>query len=294
MQAQGISEFLAVARSGSFTRAAETLDVSVPHVSRQVRRLESDLGVALFLRSTRSVRLTPTGERLRAECEEIAQRLEQALGTARAADTSLSGRIRVAALSGTFTDTVLAPAFAEFAATHPEIELDIDFSPRRIDLLHEGFDLAIRASADETPGLTTRVLANRRRIAAASPDYLEEFGAPARPADLRRHACIRSLSNTWSFTENGRRRDVAVHGRLRFNAGSALREACERGLGIAYMAEEGYGDALATGRVVPVLEPYWRADATIYAVYPTTDYLPERLSRLIAHLEQEAARRTPG
>lgn len=286
MDAAGVSEFLAVARAGSFTKAAQALDVSVPHVSRQVSRFEARLGVVLFHRTTRAVSLTEVGESLFRDCEKIAARMDEAFNTARISDTSLSGRIRIASMSGSFADEVLVPAFASFAKAHPDVSLDVDFSPRKVDLIHDGYDLAIRSGVEDPNGLVVRCLADRRRIAAASPEYLSIFGTPQVPSDLRHHDCIRTVSNAWSFEEKGRRRDISVTGRLRFNAGSAVRMACEAGLGIAYMAEEGFGDSIERGRLVPILQPFWRNSMTIHAVYPSADYVPVRLEQLVSHLER--------
>lgn len=291
MDSAGVSEFLAVARAGSFTKAAQALDVSVPHVSRQVRRLEAKLGIVLFHRTTRAVTLTSVGQRLFRDCESIATHLDQAFNTARAADTSLSGRIRIASMSGSFADEVVVPALATFAKAHPEVSLDVDFSPRKVDLIHDGYDLAIRSGVEEPNGLIIRRLAERLRIAAASPEYLRNFGTPQVPSDLRHHDCIRTVSNAWSFEEKGRRREISVTGRLRFNAGSAVRTACEAGLGIAYMAEEGFADSIECGRLVPILKPYWRNSMTIHAVYPSADFVPERLEQLVSHLERSVSTR---
>lgn len=290
MNADGIAEFLAVARSGTFTSAARALDVSVPHVSRQVRRLEARIGVVLFQRSTRSVRLTEAGEHLQRSCEKLSRDLDQAVDAVRSGETTLTGRVRIAAPTGSFETGFLAEALAAFATHHPGIELDVEFNPRSVDLIHDGYDLAIRADIGERAGLSCHALVARRRVAAASPGYLESFGMPLRPADLRHHTCIKTHSNTWTFTENGRRRDIPVHGRLRFNSGPSIRAACEAGLGVAYMVYEGFGDAIATGRVVPVLESFWRDDAVMYAVHPETDHLASRVEKLVTHLKLWAER----
>ncbi len=290
MNAEGLSEFLAVARSGTFTGAARALDVSVPHVSRQIRRLEARLGVILFQRTTRSVRLTEAGRRLQESSERISHDLDQALDEVRSGETALTGRVRVAAPTGSFEAGFMADALATFAIDHPEIELDVEFSPRWVDLINDGYDLAIRADTSDRAGLSCHPLVARRRVAAASPDYLKAFGTPHRPAELRHHTCIKTHTNTWSFTENGRRRDVAIHGRLRFNSGPSIRAACEAGLGVAYMVEDGFGDAIATGRVIPILKDFWRDDAVMYAVHPETDHLPNRVAALLAHLKRAAER----
>lgn len=290
MNADGISEFLAVARAGTFTAAARALDVSVPHVSRQVQRLEARLGAVLFQRTTRSVRLTETGERLRLSCEKLAHDLDQALDAVRSQEMALTGRVRVAALTGSFESGFLADALTAFATDHPNIELDVEFSPRHVDIIHDGYDLAIRTDTRDRAGLSCHPLVARRRVAAAHPSYLERFGTPQRPADLSHHTCIKTHSNTWVFTENGRRREIHVHGRLRFNSGPAILAACEAGLGIAYMVREGFGDALATERLVPVLETHWRDDSVVYAVHPETEHLPSRVDALVSHLKGWAER----
>lgn len=285
MNAEGISEFLAVARTGSFTAAARALGVSVPHVSRQVRRLETRLDVKLFQRSTRSVRLTDPGEALRSDCEGIAQDLDRALEAARSDRQALTGRLRITAPTGSFEAQFLADAMTAFALAHPGIELDMDYSPRRVDIVREGFDLAIRSDAGHSAGLSCHPLIERQRVAAASPDYLDRFGVPQCPADLQNHSCIKTQSNSWAFTENGRRRDVPVHGRLRFNSGPTIRAAAEAGLGIAYMVRDGFDDAVTSGRLIPVLEPFWRAEASLHLIHPEMKPAPRRLTMLIEHLQ---------
>ena len=281
MRTKGVAEFLAVASSGSFTTAGRSLGLSVAHVSRAVSALEKELGVKLFNRTTRSVRLTDAGEALHADCLEASHVLERALEKVQSTEQSLVGRIRLACVAGSYAETVVAPALATFAAAHPGVELDVDFDTRRVDLIRDGYDAAIRAGDVHDRSLKAIRLASRQRVAAASPSYLERAGHPDHPSDLKDHECIRTFSNLWPFTDNGRRREIEVGGKLRFNSGVAIRTACERGLGIAYMAEQGFGDALRNGRLVPVLKPYWRADADISIVYPAKSYLPSRLSALI-------------
>ena len=288
MRSKWISEFLAVGRSGSFTAAAQAIGSSVPHVSRAVKALEDELGVKLLSRTTRSVQLTPAGEVLYNECSAISAQLEQALERTQVATKALTGRIRLACLTGSFADNVLAPALAEFAKHNPEIELDVDFDTRRVDLVREGYDAGIRAGEIEDRMLNVRQLIARKRIAAASPAYLTEHGTPQKPQDLKNHICIRALSSFWSFTENGRKRDIDIRGRLRLNSGAAIRAACEQGLGIAYMAERGFGDAIKRGTLTPILEPYWRENAPISMVYPSKEFVPSRISALADFLEEKA------
>lgn len=291
MQTKGLAEFLAVAESGSFTGAAKALGLSIPHVSRTVKSLEDELGVQLFQRTTRSVQLTAAGELLHFDCRKVSTDLEQALDRVRMGDQAISGRIRLACLTGSFADHVVAPALASFAASHPLVELESDFDTRRVDLVAGGYDAAIRAGDVQEHRSQVTQLSSRRRMAAASPDYLQRVGEPMHPTELVKHDCIRTFSNTWTFSDQKRKRNIEVRGRMRSNSGPAIRAACERGLGIAYMAEQGYGRAFETGSLVPILEPYWYADAEISVVVPSSDFVPARVRALIDHL-QEACRQT--
>ena len=290
MKTKGIAEFLAVANSSSFTTAGRSLGLSVAHISRTVGALEEELGVKLFNRTTRSVRLTQAGETLHADCLEASQVLERAIEKVQSNEQSLSGRIRLACVAGSFAETVVAPALAVFAAAHPNVELDVDFDSRRVDIIRDGYDAAIRAGDISDRSLQSIRLASRKRVAAASPAYLARAGCPNHPADLKDHECIRTFSNLWAFTENDRQREIEVSGRLRFNSGIAIRAACEQGLGIAYMAEQGFGDAFHQEHLVPVLKPYWRTDADISIIFPAKSFLSSRLNALIHYIVTQSER----
>ncbi len=153
MNSDGITEFLAVARAGTFTGAAQSLGVSIPHVSRQVARLEERLGAKLFHRSTRSVHLTQSGETLRTHAEKISDDLDTALSEVSNTQLELQGRLRVASLSGSFADQVVGPAMVKLAAEHTKLEIEVDFNARKVDILREGYDFAIRSGPMESSGL---------------------------------------------------------------------------------------------------------------------------------------------
>jgi len=290
MNSDGLTEFLAVVRAGSFTGAAKILGVSVPHVSRQVARLEERLGIKLFQRNTRSVHLTQPGETLRKSSEKIADDLEAALSEVSSAQHNLEGRLRVASLSGSFADQVVGPAMNEMAALHPNVEIVIDFNARQVDILSEGYDFAIRAGPMRDSGLIARPLSSRTRVAAASPEYLASNGKPLHPAELKEHQCILTHSNTWRFTEKGKLLDVAVTGRLNLNSGQAILDGCSRGLGIAYMAIGGFGKTLSDGTLTPILNDFWHTDRSIHILRPDRRYTPRRVEVAISILEAFAER----
>ena len=277
MNADGLTEFLAVTRAGSFTAAARALGVSVPHVSRQVARLEDRLGTKLFHRSTRSVHLTQSGEALRKSTERITDDLEAALCEVSSAQRNLEGTLRIASLSGSFGDQVVGPAMNEMALRYPDMDIAIDFNPRQVDILSEGYDFAIRAGQLQSSGLIARPLSNRTRVAFASREYLAQHGTPQHPSDLKHHQCILAQSKTWRFLNQGKPLDVDVSGRLSLNSGPAILDACTRGLGIAYMAVGGFEDALSNGSLTPVLQCYWHTDQAIHIVRPDRRFTPRRV-----------------
>ncbi len=288
MNTDGIPEFLAVAKTGTFTSAAHTLGVSIAHVSRRISALENRIGVILFARSTRSVKLTPRGEEFFERCDPLWDDLEEALQSVSESNIRLEGRLRIAALSGSFANKVVAPAIAAFAAQHPGVDIEIDFSARHVDLKREGFDFAIRSGQLEDSDLIARQLATRTSIAAASRSYLEEHGQPQNPADLSKHTCILSGLSPWRFNIDGKIRSFKVRGRLKCNSGEAITAACEQGVGISYIASAGYGHALMDRRLVPILRPYWNNEASLYLVYPNRKFIPHRVQFAMQHIEDVA------
>ncbi|WP_162651719.1 LysR family transcriptional regulator [Lentilitoribacter sp. Alg239-R112] len=290
MNSDGLTEFLAVVRSGSFTQAANVLGVSVAHVSRQVARLEERLDTKLLQRNTRSIHLTAPGKLLRKSSEKIADDLEAAFSEVSSAQRNLEGRLRIASLSGSFADHVVSPAVNELATQHPNIEIEIDFNPRQVDILSEGYDIAIRAGPMQSSGLIARLLSSRTKVAAASPEYLSKYGVPAHPSELKRHQCILTHSNSWRFSENTKPLDVAVSGRLRLNSGTAILDACSRGLGVAYMAVGGFENALSLSRLTPILGSFWYTEPSIHIVRPDRRFTPRRVEAAIEILEAFAKR----
>lgn len=286
METNGLTEFLSVARTGNFTRAAAVLGQSVAHVSRQVARLEKRLGTRLFERSTRSVQLTPAGESFRTRIQQIEDQLEDALLSASNASRSISGKVRIASLSGSFADQVVTPALLDLAEQYPELELEIDYETRNVDIIREGYDLAIRSGPLRESALVALPVARRRFVAAAAPSYLEEFGTPAHPNDLINHMCIRVRGETWEFSEAGKPLLVPIRSRLKINVTPAITDACHRGFGIAYIASTGFGDLLRNREVVPVLQPFWRSEMSIFAVRPHRSFVPARVRLVMECLAQ--------
>lgn len=279
----GLEEFIAVAESGGFAAAARRLGVSTSHVSRQVARLEQRLDVALFARSTRLVRLTEQGENYFEQCAELVAGLQQANESISHERTRLDGTLLISA-AGAFAEHHIAPAMADFAAQHPKLKIELNFSTHMVNFVEEGYDFAIRYGRLADSGLIARKLVSREMIAAASPDYLREHGTPERPETLTRHHCLIANSDQWRFLEGESEILVKVNGRWKSNNAVSTVSACKKGLGIAYMPKTSYLDSLTTGACVPILEAFKPKEQSTWIVYQNRKYLPAKARHAIDFL----------
>ncbi|WP_419812511.1 LysR family transcriptional regulator [Bacterioplanoides sp.] len=278
----GIIEFVAVAEKQSFSAAARELECSTSHVSRQVSRLEQRLGSALVARSTRLVSLTEAGNQYYQQCRELLNGLQQANEQLGSQQYQLNGVLRVS-LAGTFAETHVVPALISFAQAHPELRLQLEFDSHIVNFVESGFDFAIRLGQLQDSGLVARKLVKRSMMAAASPAYLERRGIPLHPEHLRHHDCIVN-NDHWTFREAGKTVTQKVSGRFYCNNQHALVNACEQGLGIAYMPGRNLSEQVNSGRLISVLEPYWYQDINSWVVYPNRRFLPARARLAIQYL----------
>lgn len=279
----GVAEFVAVVDAASFSAAAKRLGVSTSYVSRQVAALEARLGIRLLARSTRKVRLTDTGAEYYRRCAELGAGLEEANQVVIGETAEVVGRIRVSA-AGAFAERYVAPILAEFAAQHPNVQIDMDFNSRNINLIDEGFDFAVRYGVLEDSSLMARQLTGRTLVACASPDYLKCQGTPADPEELREHACLRSNQDRWRFSYPDGHRLIRISGPWISNNGPALAAAAVRGLGIVYSPRVNLADDLETGKLLPILQDFWDRDRVTWIVYPNRRHLPLRVRRVIDFL----------
>lgn len=288
--------FVAVMETGSFTAAAERLGTSSGQASKLVSRLESDLGVRLLSRTTRAVSPTEAGQayfdRLRPLLEEF-DNLDAAI---RDASHSPRGRLRLTAPL-TFGTMEIAPALNEFASAFPEIELDVSFSDRVVNLVDEGFDLAVRVGRPSDSSMIARRLCDVRIVVVGSAAYLEDRGEPATPGELSRFDCIVDTNfrepNRWPFRdEAGGRVDAQVDGRIRYSNAEACLKAAEAGLGLACVPSFIAGDALRSARVLRVLQRFETEPYTVHALYPHSRHLAAKVRVLVDFL-LERYRNTP-
>jgi len=280
---EGITEFIAVAESHGFSAAARRLGVSTSHVSRQVSGLEERLGTVLLARTTRKVRLTEAGHNYYLKCKELVDGLTEANEGLKSQQVQLNGTLRVSA-AGEFAEEYVAPALIEFAAQHPDLNIDINFNSRVVNFVEEGIDFAIRYGRLNDSGLIARKLARRTLAAAASPEYLARHGTPTHPSELKNHSCLIANNDRWLFDDKGQSLEVKVYGRWRSNGARALVKACKMGLGICYMPRSSYGETIEDNGLVEILNPYGTQEVTTWIVYANRKYLPARARLAVQYL----------
>lgn len=276
--------FVTVVETGSFSAAAQALKLSKSHVSRQVSRLESRLGTQLLQRTTRKLALTQTGTVYFERCRELVHQLSDLESTIIDTHEKPMGTLRLT-VAGAFGERYVAPAAAEFMRRYPDVSVNLDFTSRLVDLVSEGYDLAIRAGVLKDSSLVARRIAERRLLVCASRDYLSDRGQPASLADLRQHHCLVGSVPTWRFREqNGHHIDLKIQGNWRSNNGYALLAAARKGLGLVQLPEFYVHDDIAAGRLLPVLEKYQPTDTAVWAIYPGNKHLSPKVSLFIDHL----------
>ena len=283
-----IAAFVEVSRQRSFVRAAEHLEMSVSRVSRAVAALEARLGVRLLQRSTRRVALSEAGRLHVARCEALLAELVDAEAAISERNTALRGSLRVSVPSG-FGLTHLAPMLPDFLRTHPQLSIELQMSNRFVDLIEEGYELAIRVGTLRDSRLAARKLATNRRVLVAAPAYLREHGSPRHPRELAQRAClvldIGEHPDHWSLLHKDSRHAVRVSGPLRSNNVLALRTACVAGLGIGLLPRFALGEQIADGALVPVLARWQSAEQGIYAVYPSHRFIPAKVRAFVDFIE---------
>ena len=280
---EGIIEFVAVAETQGFSAAAKQLKCSTSHVSRQIAKLEQRLGCALFARTTRLVSLTPSGTAYYQQCKDLVVGLQQANEQISQQQFHLSGTLKVSG-AGTFVEEFVAPVLMEFAKLHPDLSIELDFNSRIVNFVEDGIDFAIRYGKLADSGLVARKLADRPMMAVASQQYLQQNGIPKHPKQLINHSCIISNNDHWLFDDDNNLENIKVKGRWRSNNAHGVVDACEQGLGIAYMPKSSFNKSIATGVLVPILEPFWSKGSSSWIVYQNRRFLPMRARLAIDYL----------
>lgn len=282
--------FIDVVEAEGFSAAARKIGRSKALLSKYVRELEDELGALLLNRTTRQFSLTEAGHTYYRRASEIVREVDSLADAVRESSGDVRGRIKLSA-PRTFADAPIGHSLIDFAKEHPDIVLEIHLDDRFVDLVEEGFDLAIRISRLENSSLIARRLAPFGIRLCASPELIAKHGKPQRPADLAKVPCIidtngRWLSN-WPFVgETGDTVTVSVSGPIEVNSPLAARAAAVAGLGFAILPDFIAAPDIDAGRLVPVLDDNRLSGGGIFAVYPHRRYLPAKIRVFVDFLVQ--------
>lgn len=290
-----IEVFVRVVERGSFTLAAEDLNLSRAVVSKYLTRLEARLGARLLHRTTRRLSLTEAGATLFEASRGAIERIAEAEEAVAAFQAAPRGRLRVSAPMS-FGILHLGPALADFARAHPSIVLDVRLDDRFVDLVAEGFDVAVRIGQLTDSSLVARRIAVTHGVVCASPAYLREHGEPRVPEDLANHNCLLysylSSRNVWRFTaKDGTETAVAVTGNTHVNNGIVLAEAAIAGRGVLALPNFYVAPMLRDGRLKRLLPDHTLPEFGIHAVYPQTTHVPPKVRAFIEFLARRFGRK---
>jgi DNA-binding transcriptional LysR family regulator len=285
---QAMRHFVTVVDCGSFSAAARQLRIGQPAVSKSIAQLEDRLQVQLITRSTRSHSLTEAGQRFYDHARIALDEADAAEAAARDEAASLTGRLRVSA-PPVYASQVIIPRLGSFLDQHPGITLDLVLDDRRIDLIEEGVDLAIRAGELDDSALTARRIDRAQRLLVASPGYLAQHGTPRTPAELAGHRIASYIAfetlTAWTFTRDSERQSVAVEAQLRVSAAEGLRAAVLAGLCLGMVTDRMVARELASGTLVQLLPDWTLPHSDIWAIFPDGRRVRQRARLFVNWLE---------
>lgn len=286
--------FRRVVEAGSFVTAARRMNLSPAMASKHVMHLEHHLGARLLNRTTRRLSLTEAGRGYYERCAQALSDLEEAGDAIGATRSTPRGTLRVNSLLS-FGMRHVAPMIADYTARHPQVVVELSLNDRLVDLVEDGYDLAIRGTTGEArpSSLIAREIAKLELVACAAPDYLARHGMPAAPAELTNHNCLLFLpQREWSFGRGAGLERVAVTGNLVSDNLDALRSAALCGMGVAYLGTDIVGDDLREGRLQRVLPDIATPQLSVSAVYPSRRYLSAKVRSFIDFLVERFGGRT--
>jgi DNA-binding transcriptional LysR family regulator len=285
-----IKAFLLVSRMQSFSGAARELGVAPSVITKRITRLEDEMGVQLFVRTTRSLELTPAGERLLPEYQRLVAELEEIMGAAASPDPdAVEGHLRVKGPT-TFTSLFLGPIVCDFQALHPAVTLEVVLLDRSVNPLEEGFDVVVGALPASYPNVIDLPLGPYPFALCAAPEYLESKGAPETPAELVDHDCVVSnpLGNTWNFENPPGTVSVEVRAKFQVNDNRVLREAARKGLGIAVLPRYLVNEDFAAKRLVELMPTHPVVSLWLKALVPRIKMSKPVVSHFIEYLKSRA------
>lgn len=291
MQWQGVSEFVYVAENESFTQAAKKMAISTAQVSRQVSALEARLNTKLFYRTTRKVSLTEEGRIYYQHCRSVLDGLAAAERAITNLQSRPQGKIKLTA-PVTYGEQKILPLVNNFIQQYSDVEVTAYLSNQQVDLVEEGYDLAIRIGKLSDSTMMAKKLATRTSYVCASPTYLRKYGIPHSLSELDKHRCLLGTLDYWRFQEAGKEKTIRIKGKLRYNSGSGLEDAALKGLGIVQLPDDYVQHHIKSGELVTLLDNNRVPDEGIWAVYPQNRHLSPKIRLLVDYLAEQLAEKS--
>lgn len=287
-----IETFVKVVENNSFSKTAAELGVSKSHVSRQINLLENRLNAQLLIRTTRKVTVTEVGRAFYLRCKDIVDSLENAEQAVIDLQEKPRGRLRLT-VAGAFGEDFITPAAVAFMQLHPDLAIEMDFTNRVVDLVSEGYDLAIRAGTLKDSSLIARRIASRELIICAAPAYFAKHGKPDSIDSLANHNCLTGTLTTWRFRDGRRTFDLRVEGNWHSNNGRALLHAARSGLGLIQLPAFYVTDDITSGLLETALDQFKPIDSAIWAVYPPNRHLSAKVRLFVDFLAERFSGMAP-
>ncbi|MFT4764215.1 MAG: DNA-binding transcriptional LysR family regulator [Oleispira sp.] len=282
----GMVIFTEVVNSGSFTQAAANSGHSTSYISKEINKLEARLGVRLMQRTTRSLKLTPEGEMYFQHCQQIIADAEQAQSIVSGAQVEPQGTLRISCPTS-FAMARLQQVFSDFITQHPKVNLEIDLNNRKVDLIAERFDIAIRASSQlDDSSLISRTIYSADAVVVAAPSYLQQFGIPTTVIELENHSAITyshlKQPDVWSFINpQGKTETIKVSSRIQTNSSELEISLCVAGHGVMLMPRFNLNGEIERGELVELLTEYQRPEINVYVVYPSRKHMSAKVRSFI-------------
>jgi DNA-binding transcriptional LysR family regulator len=289
----GITTLSAVVESGSFVKAAKALGVTQSAVSRAIGKLEVRIGIRLFHRTTRTVKLTAEGRQLYEEIAPLVHGIENAVTSASGAGVSVKGHLRIN-IDPLFSRLLVAPAIGMFLDRYPELSLELVTRSLPGDLVSEGFDVGIRFGDPAPSSLVVRKLLDTRILTVAAPSYVERFGRPNKPSDLSRHHCLQFRNSAtgqpyeWEFHRGRRVVPVKTGSRLMLTDAGTLLATCLAGVGIAQVMNLEIQPLLDSGKLINLFPDWPDETFPLYMLYPSRTLPPAKLRAFIDFVQAVA------
>ena len=279
-----MTSFIAVAEEGTYTAAGKRLGKSTPLISTHISQLEELLDVRLITRSTRSLQLTPTGQSYYEEVKKVLDDISTLEARVRKENQNLVGRLRISA-PVTFGEQVLISFIAKMIEENPQLNVELMFNDRYVDIVAEGFDTAIRIGQLEDSALIARRVGSIRMLLCASPAFIERYGMPESPTDLERLPCVFDTNyrqgSCWSFTLNGNAVNVVPNVIASVNSAVAAARMAINGLAVTYAPDFAVKDDIENGFLVEILGDYCQTDVPINMIYPHRKHLSAKVSTFV-------------